>query len=127
MDVEHEHAQARGLAHGPGHRVGDVVELQIEEHADVALARQLHRGGAGRGEELRADLAPGDHAREAVQQPRGLVDRVDVEGDEQAVGGVERHAGAPSRWYSCRLRTEGSLLSRASMAPMAAWMPSTVR
>jgi hypothetical protein len=41
VKVQHEHAEARGLAHGAGHGVRDVVVLQIEEDAEAALERAL--------------------------------------------------------------------------------------
>src|SRR5216117_2570979 len=57
VDVEHEHPEARGLAHRARDRGRDVEVLEVEEDAEAALARHLDRGGPGGREELRADLA----------------------------------------------------------------------
>ena len=76
--------------HGGGNRVGNVVELEIEEdrkpglrHAGVALK-------AVRVEELHADLGPADMRFQRLRKRHGLVEVRRVNGNTDRVGGHGR-------------------------------------
>ena len=57
VDGEERRAQARDRAGGAGHGVGDVVQLQVEEHVTPLPPRTaVDRGGAVAQEELEPDL-----------------------------------------------------------------------
>ena len=99
MDVQHEDREPGRLTHGARDGVRDVVELEVEEDLEAALPRVLDRGGAGGGEELRADLAPGGDAAEPVEQAVGVAERLDVERDEQPV--LTLHGGIPGASAPC--------------------------
>ena len=67
-------------AAGAGHGVGDVVELEVEEHFEAALLQARDHRGPGGDEELLADL----HAAQPRVEARGERER------GLGVGEVER-------------------------------------
>src|SRR3546814_9134448 len=86
MHVEDRRPEVHGCAHRAGHRVGDVVELQVEEqrctaHGEANPVRPLG------GKEFLADLHAADRAGQQLGESRSLVDLRGVEADEDALVG----------------------------------------
>ena len=92
VDVEHPDAEPRRRGTGLRCGVRDVVELEVEEHAEAAADELAHESRVGGREELLADLQRALLRVQARREPeRG--DRVgEVEGDDDA--GVDAHRRA---------------------------------
>src|SRR6185312_7045602 len=70
----------RGGADGSGHGVGDVVELEIEEDVEAAVAERLDESVAGGVVKLHAYLEPSAAAGELVYKIEGGFGGREVEG-----------------------------------------------
>ena len=85
MDVDHPRAGRHRRLHRAGHRIRNVVELQVEEHA-IALGGQLpHHCRSGGGEELFPDLESADRAAQFIGELDGFGRRLDIQGHEYRV------------------------------------------
>ena len=84
VHVDHPHAQPRGRAARAGDGVGDVVELEVEEHIEAALLQLLHHRRSRGDEELLADL----HAAKLGIEARGDRER------RLGIGEVQRNDDA---------------------------------
>jgi len=68
VDREHRDAQARRVACGPFHRVGDVVELEVQEHRHAELADLGNQRRPVRAERLQADLGDTHPTQQRTRQ-----------------------------------------------------------
>src|SRR3546814_20631210 len=101
MHVEDRRPEVHGCAHRAGHRVGDVVELQVEEqrctaHGEANPVRPLG------GKEFLADLHADDRAGQQLGESRSLVDLRGVEAAEDALVG---QGGRGHGLYSLPVKT----------------------
>jgi hypothetical protein len=80
VDGEQGGSGLGGGADGSGYGVGDVVEFEVEEDAEAAVAKLLHDAVAGGVVELHSDFEPLAGLAEAVYQLEGLVFVREVEG-----------------------------------------------
>ena len=86
VHVDHPHTEGRCRAAGPGHGVGNVVPLQIQEHPAPVLVHQIDGGRPGAGEQHRPDLERPDAAGERPDQRPRLFQVGHVEADDQPLG-----------------------------------------
>jgi hypothetical protein len=77
-----------GGADGSGYGVGDVVEFEVEEDVEAAVAELVDDAVAGGVVELHSNFEPLAGLAEAVYQFEGLVFAGEVEGYGEAVPGV---------------------------------------
>jgi hypothetical protein len=96
MHGEEASAELRHALHAFGHRVADVVQLQVEEDA-LARAHQLfgERQAAGISE-LIADLVDADGIAQPLHHRARGVDGGNIESQDQAVARIKSH-NRPSR------------------------------
>ena len=87
------HAELCGARDGSGHGVGDVVELQVEEHALAAPDDLAHELGSRGGEGLAAQLEEAHPAREAVHELARGVGLRHVDSDDESL--ARRHPWPP--------------------------------
>ena len=82
MDVAHVHVEAREYGHRLAHRVGNVVELQVEEDAVSPALDLAHDLGTLGIEELHADLQEGFAllVPEQVEEAEGVFCGLEVAG-----------------------------------------------
>ena len=85
VDRHHPDAKARGFAGALRHGRGDVVILEVEEDPAGFPADMMDRLRSVGREELMADLESSDDVVEAVHQVVGLLERLDVQRDEDAI------------------------------------------
>jgi hypothetical protein len=85
VDSEHVDAESGDRAYGSGHRIGNVVELQIEKDGVAALEERFKDGRAGGGEQLQAYFEPLASALKLVGQSDGGSGVGDIEGHDQAL------------------------------------------
>src|ERR1035441_1079478 len=81
VDGDHAHAQRGGGAHGGGHGVGNVVELEVEEDGVAAPDERLENGGTGGDKKLQPHLEPLAVALELGDEAGGGGPGGDGEGD----------------------------------------------
>ena len=82
VEVHHVHPQAGEHRHGLLHRVGDVVELQVQENLMPPVLDLPDDGGPLGVVELHADLHKGLLPGELVQKGQGLLLAVEIQGDD---------------------------------------------
>ena len=87
MNRHHVDTQAGKHARGALHGVGDVVELEVEEHLETTGLEVAHEVGAAGIEELHADLGPGKLAGKLVGQLIGALLGA-VERDDDVIGSL---------------------------------------
>jgi hypothetical protein len=85
MHVQHPHAESGSDSNSVGHRVRDVVVLQIEEHAIATRRERADEGGALGGEEMRVDLESADMSPEPIGDAHRLDGRIEIERHENRV------------------------------------------
>jgi hypothetical protein len=85
MDIDHVHTEGCGGAHRSGYRVGNVVELQVEEDGMAALEQRFKDGGTSGREELHTYLKPAADILEPVGEGsrRGCVGN--IKGHDEAL------------------------------------------
>jgi hypothetical protein len=88
MDGEEGSAGFGGGADGSGYGVGDVVEFEIEEDVEAAVAEFLDDGVAGGVVEFHADFVPTARLSKTVYKFQGLMLVGYVERDGEAVFGA---------------------------------------
>ena len=91
--VQREHLdreRAEGLD-GLGDRVGDVVELQVEEDIEAHVGDFAHIVRTVGGEHLKADFHPAQLAAQLVEDRGGGFAGRDIKGEDQIAG----HRGGP--------------------------------
>src|SRR5688500_16155084 len=85
MNVDHPHPERGGGGHRAGHRVRNVVELEIEEDP-VPPGGQGADGHRSRGgEELTADLETADAAAQRIGETQRLGAGRNVERDQELI------------------------------------------
>ena len=85
VEVYHVHVQPGEDGHGPLHRVGDVVELQVQKNL-VSPGLDLPDDGGSPGVvQLHADLHEGLFLLEPVQKGQGLLPAVEVQCDDNVL------------------------------------------
>jgi len=85
VEVEHGDPEPDRPLGGLGHRVGDVVELEVEEHPPAEALDAADDLGPEVGEGLLADLVDPDVVAQALDPLQGLANAVPhVEGEDQA-------------------------------------------
>ena len=67
MQREHLDRQAGGRLDRPGHGVGNIVQLEVEEYTETHAGDLPHAVGPAGGEHLEANLGPPDAAAETGQ------------------------------------------------------------
>lgn len=87
MEGDHARAMCCGGADCPGHRVGNIVKLEIEEDGMAAADELFDNGWTGGGEELQADLEPVAMALEAVDEIKGSRRIGRIQGHDQSAAG----------------------------------------
>lgn len=87
MESDHARAMCCGGAHCPGHRVGDIVQLEIEEDGMAAVDELFDYGWASGGEELQADFEPVAMVLEAVDEIKGSRRIGRIQGHDQPAAG----------------------------------------
>src|SRR3990172_3555373 len=106
----------RGGADGPGHRVRDVVELQIEEDVRPRLANLPDKFGPAAGEELHPHLEHPHLPGEGLHDSKGGIRGIGVQRDDDPI----LH-GAHSFFFSCaavHTRATTSEISTRSVRPV---------
>ena len=93
VDGEEGGSGVGGGADGSGYGVGDVVELEVEEDVEAAVAKLLHDGVAGGVVELHPDFEPLTSLAEAVYQLHRLVFVSDIQRHGEAVFGCDEFCG----------------------------------
>jgi hypothetical protein len=83
VDGQKGRAKAGDLGHRPLHRVGNVVQLEVEEHAFARCGEALHKTKAAAIDEFHADFIKDDAVAEPRRQPLGLRNFRHVERDDQ--------------------------------------------
>ena len=106
MDGEEGGSGAGGGADGSGYGVGDVVEFEVEEDAEAAVAKLVNDAVAGGVVEFHADLEPLAGVVEQVYEFQGFVVRREVEGYGEAVFGGDEFRG---RGHDFSLANDDSL------------------
>jgi CTP synthase (UTP-ammonia lyase) len=91
VDRQERDAEARDILHALGDRVLDVVQLHVEEHALAGADQRIGERKSAREGELIADLVERDAVTEPFHHRLGVARRVQVERDNQAIAGTERH------------------------------------
>jgi hypothetical protein len=81
VHVDHPRAGERGRFHGLRHGVGDVVELEVEEHAHARLGDALHERRAFEREQPAADLHAAHRVAELLDELQRAGAVFDVERD----------------------------------------------
>jgi hypothetical protein len=61
------------------------MKFEIEEDLAAELLDQLHGLGPGVGEKLLADLEHAEFSGEQLHKTFGLIQRIDIEGDDQSL------------------------------------------
>ena len=80
-------------ANGSGDGVGDVVELEVEEDIEAAVAKQMHEVVASGVVELHADFEPLAGVVEAIDEFEGGFGVRIVQRHRQALPGIEVFVG----------------------------------
>jgi hypothetical protein len=81
MDVDQAHlGEVRSGGHGAGHRVGNIVKLEIEEDFEAQARDFFDRSRAFRCEELQANLEQARRTAKATRQGAGRPQAVKVQG-----------------------------------------------
>ncbi|MNC44572.1 hypothetical protein D3C75_934840 [compost metagenome] len=83
MHVHHPYTHlGRGLyRHGGG--VGDVVELEVQEHFEALVAQGFDNARSAAGEQLLANLHPAQRRVKLVSQLQGGLTGREIQGDDQ--------------------------------------------
>ena len=68
MDIQHPDAEISRRSHGAGHRIGNVMELQVEEHAVAALDERPDDSGPAAVKSWLPILYPPNETSERVGQ-----------------------------------------------------------
>lgn len=90
MKGDHARAMGSRRAHRPGHGVGNVVKLEIEEDGMTAAYQRFDGGGSGGGEQFQADFEPVAMVFDPVHQLKSSVHRGRVQSyDEAAARGFQ--------------------------------------
>jgi hypothetical protein len=84
----HVGAHGDGVLHRALHGVGNVVELEVEKEARIALLDELEHTRPFLREEHGTDLEPAHVLAEHCDQCACVVVCVDVERDDQSIGDV---------------------------------------
>lgn len=71
---------------GLGDGVGDVVELEVEEHIEAEIGDFAHAIGAAGSEHFEADFDPADGALELAQGGRDGAGRLGVKDENEVAG-----------------------------------------
>jgi hypothetical protein len=85
VNVEHLDAEAGRLNGGLGDGIGNIVKFEIEKNLPTELLNLPDRLRSGMGEKLLADLEHANRAGEQADEVSGLFERVDIEGNDQAL------------------------------------------
>ena len=85
VDVHHPHPELRGRAHRAGDRVGDVVELEIEEDRQAEMRDFVHPVRAVRAEEFEAELQSADMALHLLGKGECSIEAGEIEGEVDRV------------------------------------------
>jgi hypothetical protein len=88
VDGEEGGSSLGGGADGSGYSVGDVVELEVEEDVEAAVAELLDEDVAGGVVEFYANLEPLDRGAEGVYECEGLLGVGIVKGYGEAGFGI---------------------------------------
>ena len=86
MQRQHGDAEPGHLAHRTGHRVGDVVQLQVEEDRQPERGHRLDPARALGGEELEPELDAADMRRQRPGERQRALEVGAVDGAEDRVG-----------------------------------------
>ncbi len=130
VDGEEMHAEPCHLGRRTLDRVGDVVQLEVEEDLLARLHEPLGDGEATPAvNELHADLVEADGIAEPVDERQGLVGARHVERGDQAIASVRLHGRILCGWSKGRqpCRTVRGPLSKANIGkakrlpPPGAW------
>ena len=78
--------QPAHLAHRPGDRIRDVVQLQVEKDRQPERGHRLDAARPLRGEELEPELDAADMRRECPGERQGALEIGSVDGAEDRVG-----------------------------------------
>src|SRR3569833_2868768 len=122
MDGQEVGLDALGGGHGARHRLGDVVELQVQEQAPAALAHGLDGPLALGHEQLEPDLVERRLALQPAERPLQRLLIGDVERDDDAlargnlVGGMGHVTSLAGLVVGCQRR---SALTRATTSATA--------
>jgi hypothetical protein len=83
--VQGDHACAKGRrrAHRSGDRIGNVVELEVEENGKSTLEDRLERGRTGSDEQLEADLEPAATTVELADKGFSIRSSGGIEGNDE--------------------------------------------
>ena len=81
MNVDHPSAEARAGGNGAGHRIRDVVKLQVEEDAVTARRKLLDNRWPLAREKTAPDLESADQPPQRVGERARFSGGIDVEGD----------------------------------------------
>src|SRR3970040_1892149 len=106
VNVEHFDAEPRCFDGGFSDGVGNVMKFEIEKDLAAELLDQLYRLGPGMGEKLLADLEHAEFSGEQLHKPLGLIQRVDIKGDDQSLAhgtGFNHQLELRSHVYACNV------------------------
>src|SRR5688572_18410533 len=87
MNVEHFDTHASSLDRRFGYRIGYVVKFKIEKNLAAEFLNQAHRLRPSVSEQLLADLEHAHFVGKRLHQVFGLIEIVDIEGDNQTLAG----------------------------------------
>ncbi len=92
MHVDHPHTHLRSRLDGHGGGVGNVVELQVQEHFETLVAQGPDNFRSATGEQFLADFDPAKLGVQLVGQLQGGVTGGKIQGDDDGrlAGGHER-------------------------------------
>ena len=90
MHGQKRRAEVRDLRGGALHRVGDVMQLEIEEDLLARAAQLAHQIEPAAVNELHADLVEADRIAEPLHHGARLSRVGEVEGDDEAVADGDR-------------------------------------
>jgi hypothetical protein len=107
---QHRDAEPRCLTYRAGHRVGDVVELDVEQGRQAEVDHAAHAVGAVRGHELEPDLQAADRADQRAAERQGAVEVGPVDGAKHRR--AECHE-APRKCASSRCGADRGLIPAA--------------
>src|SRR5581483_3677957 len=104
MEGQQQRVESKTAFDGTGDGVGDVMQLEIEEHVLLRACRGADAGGALRGEEFEAELHTTHGARGGGDQALRARELSRVEGAENRVG-----------VHTCSIAAAGAEIRRASI------------
>ncbi|GER06190.1 hypothetical protein JCM17843_05000 [Kordiimonadales bacterium JCM 17843] len=79
MNGQNRRIELHDRAHGPGHRIGYVVEFEINEQGHIALADFFDTFGSVGAEEFQTQLEAADRVFQRIDQSGGFIHIAGIE------------------------------------------------